>query len=121
MSEATGLLAVARHLLEHPLDQRFGPRAVVILARQALEAGLDDFWRQREPSLNRCSTRAQLLCLRHYVPEAESVGQLWAELSGACHYHSYQLLPTVTELRRWVDGVDALLGALGKSHQEVKR
>ncbi|MGE0490532.1 MAG: hypothetical protein AB7S38_15100 [Vulcanimicrobiota bacterium] len=46
------------------------------------------------------------------------MAQLWAELSGACHYHSYQLLPTLTELTRWVDGVEALLLTLD---QEVRR
>ena len=39
------------------------PRAVALLARQALEQGLDDFWGARAPRVREASRHAQLLCL----------------------------------------------------------
>ena len=55
-----------------------------------------------------CSARAQLLCLGKHIGD-EPLGQrahvAWATLSGACHYHAYDLAPTREELRGWRDVV----------------
>jgi hypothetical protein len=44
------------------------PRAVALLARQALEQGLDDFWGARAPRVREASRHAQMLCLGAYLP-----------------------------------------------------
>ncbi len=46
-------------------------RAVAILGRQALEALLCELWAARSLSLDGCSTRAQLLCLRAYLDDPD--------------------------------------------------
>jgi hypothetical protein len=83
-----------------------------LLARQALEAELDDFWRVRAPGMELCSLKAQLLCLPHYLGDeelAERVSYVWAGLSRACHQHPYELPPTSTELAEWLKTVDELI------------
>ena len=61
----TALITEARRLLERPDAMTAGiwPRATALLARQALEAALDDLWRVRAPGVEAGSMRAQLLCL----------------------------------------------------------
>lgn len=87
------------------------PRMTAFLTRMALENALHDFWMARCPELSECPMRAQLICIREYL-DAESVHRLtaaWEALSEACHYHTYELAPTATELRRWHDEVTALV------------
>ena len=84
------------------------PRAAALLARQALEISLDDFWRAVAPGMERASSRAQFLCLRRYLEEniAERAYFAWTALSRACHHHVYELAPTAEELSRWIDDVE---------------
>lgn len=79
------------------------PRTAAFLTRMALEQALDELWARSCPGLADCSKRAQLLCLEEYVPPdvARRVAATWTGLSDACHYHTYELAPTVAELRRW--------------------
>ena len=111
-----GLLRSAEELLRYadPGTAGVWPRAAALLARQALENGLGAFWRARAPSVEGVSTRAQLLCLRHYADEevAERASYAWHALSRACHHHVYELAPTGEELRNWIDDVQAVVGAL---------
>jgi len=114
------LVAVARDLMERPDAMTAGiwPRATALLARQALEAGLDDLWRLRAPGLEQCSARAQLLCLSYYLRDAalaERLSYTWAGLSRACHQHAYELPPTSSELLGWLATVDALIQAVPPS------
>jgi len=101
------VLTAARNLMERtePATAGLWPRATALLARQALEAALDDLWKVRAPGMEQCSMRAQLLCLPHYLqapkalsPQADDLAQrvsyAWAGLSGACHQHPYELPPT---------------------------
>lgn len=113
----TDVLAAARNLVERTDAATAGlwPRATALLARQALEAALDDFWRVRAPGVEACSTKAQLLCLPHYLGDealAEEVSYAWAGLSRACHQHPYELPPTSTELQGWLEIVERLLARL---------
>jgi hypothetical protein len=88
------------------------PRAVALLARQALEQGLDDFWSARAPRVREASRHAQLLCLAAYLDDegvVSGVRYAWHGLSRACHHQVYELPPTATELEHWLDAVDALL------------
>ena len=108
------ILTAARGLMERTDAATAGlwPRATALLARQALEAALDELWRVRAPGMEQCSVRAQLLCLSYYLqdePLAERVSYAWAGLSRACHQHPYELLPNASELQGWLLAVEQLL------------
>ena len=117
MTDSRALLAAARDLLQRPDPNTAGiwPRATALLIRQALESALDDLWRRHAPGLERCSGRAQLLCLPAYLHSddglAERVSYAWAGLSRACHQHAYELPPTAAEITAWADTVDQLVNA----------
>lgn len=117
MSSLTaGLLAEAHSLLAYSDAATAGlwPRAAALLARQALEQGLDDFWHERAPGVEDSSRRSQLLCLRSYANEqlAEQASHTWAALSAACHHHVYELSPTASELDRWMRSVTDVVDSL---------
>ena len=97
----------ARTLLDRPPSTRPGlwARAAILLARQALEDALDDFWRARSPDLLHASMRAQLLCLgalMHSQHDAADVDQLWA-----CSPTPATLMPatpqSTQEIHVWLD------------------
>ena len=94
-------------------------RCSALLTRQALEAALDEFWEeQRAPGVKDGSRHSQLLCLGSYLGDdqlAARVAHTWAALSNACHYHSYELVPTAGELEGWIETVDAFAGCCGES------
>lgn len=111
------LIDGADRLLSDPRSVAAGvwPRAAALLARQAIETALFEFWLVRAPGLEWCSTHAQLLCLPDYVRDreiAESASYAWTRLSRICHHHPYELLPTAAELRELVDTARRLVGAL---------
>lgn len=88
------------------------PRAVALLARQALERGLDDLWGALAPRVRGVSRHAQLVCLGAFVSDAELVSDVrhaWHGLSRACHHQAYELSPTAGELTHWLDAVDRLV------------
>ena len=65
------VVTAARDLMERtdPATAGLWPRATALLARQALEAALDDFWKVRAPGMEQCSMKAQLLCLPQYLQD----------------------------------------------------
>jgi hypothetical protein len=82
-------------------------RAVAVLARQAMERALDDFWRVADPSMVGIrNTRASFVCLRSVWPgdEAASAYYSWQLLSRACHYQSYDVEPSADEIAGLLDG-----------------
>ena len=82
------------------------PRVVAVLARNAIEEALRQYWTLREPGMERCTWHAQLLCLTAYLSNrdlARATVAAWSDLSRACHHHPYELAPTVNELRDLVD------------------
>jgi hypothetical protein len=112
------VLAVARDLLRTPEASTAGlwPRAAALLARQALEMALDEYWKARGLGLELCATHAQLLCLRQYWPDREEAGRIhvaWVALCRACHHHPYELAPTAGELEAWFRAVEAMTAATG--------
>ncbi len=81
-------------------------RTAAVLGRQAIEAALRDYWNLRQPGLEGCSGRAQLLCLVAYLRDQElarATAGAWSDLSRACHHHPYELSPTAGELHGWLD------------------
>ena len=109
------LLSLARALLSRSDAKTAGlwPRASALLARQALEAGLDGYWTSRGIAFETRSGRAKLICLAQYLADRELAGrvhQAWAALSDACHHHAYELAPTVAELAGMLDVVEAFVG-----------
>jgi hypothetical protein len=116
--DPSALAGAARDLLERadPMTAGIWPRATALLARQALEAALDDLWRLRAPGVEQCSAHAQLLCLPYYLTGddklAEGVSYTWAGLSHAVHHHPYELPPTSAELRDWLTTVEQLVDSV---------
>jgi hypothetical protein len=88
------------------------PRAAAFLASRALEASVLGLWQRRTLDLEGCSMRAQLICLRTYLGDAElaaRVGHAWSALNRACHHHAYELAPTAWELDAWFSVVGELI------------
>ncbi len=82
------------------------PRVAAVLGRHAIEEALRQYWSLREPGLERCSGRAQLLCLTVYLRDRDLGPETfvaWSDLSRTCHHHAYELAPTAEELRSWLD------------------
>ncbi len=111
------LLREARSLLDDPPSAQPGlwERAAILLARQALEEALDDFWRARAPDLLHASMRAQLLCLGALMNNeraAADVDQLWGALSNACHFNPYETNLSGAEVHAWLNETERLCALL---------
>jgi hypothetical protein len=109
------LLGAARELIARPDAATAGvwPRTAAFLARQAIEQSIASIWKAQADTadLGSCTMRSQLTCLASYI-DAETAAQVaytWAALSGACHYHRYELAPTATELTSWINDADQLI------------
>lgn len=95
MTTPAQLCVAARVMLERP--GTLGPRAGVILARQALEEWVDQFWVERGyPSMVHTSWRAKFVALPSYLPESRQgsgphLHLLWSQLSALAHHHPYEL------------------------------
>jgi hypothetical protein len=95
-----------------PATSGLWPRAAALLARQALEAGVQSLWQRRSLDLEGCSMRTQLICLRSYLGDPELAARAahaWSALSRACHHHAYELAPTAGELGAWLPAVRELI------------
>jgi len=111
------LLARARALVAHPSPGTTGlwPRAAALLARQAIETGMNQLWAARAPGVQTLTARAQLTCLPEYLRDERLAGEVafaWGRLSDACHHHAYDLGPTAAELEARFAVVDRLLARL---------
>ena len=111
------LLQHAYRLIEDPppVFAARWPRAVALLARQALEATLEQLWARRGVRVGWATERAQLLCLSLVLTDrrlAADTALAWGALSEACHQHPYDLPPTAGELVTWLDTVDELRRAV---------
>lgn len=108
------LLQWARQIASKPSPSTAGrwPRISALLARQALEESLGRLWTSRAPGAESASYRGQLLCLREFLGDAElasRVSYTWSALSRACHYHAYELPPSVHELEDLFTTVEQLV------------
>lgn len=109
------LLASARDLIDRPDATTAGvwPRTAALLARQALEAAIDAQWATSSETsgMPHATMRSQLTCLPSYTDKAvaRQLAFTYGALSGACHFHPYELAPTAAELSRWITDVETLL------------
>lgn len=112
------LLAEAAALLTRPSPsmRRCWQRGCACLVRLALEQGLRRYWEQVAPTVARCPMRHQLLALPSFAGTRATVlaRTSWHGLSRAMHHHTYELAPTIAELRSWHDDVAALLDHLSQ-------
>jgi hypothetical protein len=114
----TELLAAAERLLDRPDAKHAAiwPRAAALLARQALEQGLDAYWRGKGLKLAELATKPQLICLQAYFEDADLAARTndaWSNLTQACHHHPYELAPSTTEVQAWLTTVAETLQAAG--------
>lgn len=110
------LLGAARGLIENGATAAPGvwPRAVALLARQALEGEVRRVLRDRAAGAETASFRIQFLCLPEVLGDpalARRCSFAWWELTRATHVQAYELPPTADELQRWCDVVEELLEA----------
>ena len=113
------LLQHARRLIAGP-DGPVGvwPRAAALLARQALEEGLNRLWENDRLGMAAAGRRTQMLCLDQVIEDealAADVRAAWSSLSRACHHHHYELAPTAAELEGWIQQTEHLLAVLEPS------
>ncbi len=112
---AEQLLAAARKLLGNgAVIAGWRAVAVAALARQALEAAIDGYWRGAAPGAGSAPRQTQLLCLPSYADEATSelAAATWVSLSGACHVRAYDLAPSSDELSHWLSDTQSVLAGL---------
>jgi hypothetical protein len=116
VTSAAGVLAMARDLAGPTSPQLKGmwPRAVALLARQALETAVEDVWEVVAPHSQRVSMRARLLCFEEFLPAglAGEVAYTWTALSNAVHFHPYELAPTGVEIEQLLDLTAAAVESL---------
>ena len=117
MTPPATLVAWSRAVLDHPELGVVGawPRAAALLARQALEGGLDRFWQRHFPPMSHATRATQLACLDQYLKDQDLVRGIrtaWAALSRSCHHHAYELAPTAPELDHWLTTVEGLVARL---------
>lgn len=96
-------LDAADALVGRGRDGRAGgwPRIAAVLGRHAVEKALDRYWRLRQPGVERCSGRAQFLCLTTYLSDrdlARATFVAWSDLSRYCHHHPYEIGPNADDL-----------------------
>ncbi|MFI9615384.1 hypothetical protein ACIHCM_27530 [Streptomyces sp. NPDC052023] len=117
----TALLATADDLLterlgsDSPLTPAGRDRGAAYALRIALETAVDAVLAAENAGLGEVrSTRAKLLCLRHYAGPAlaRRVNALWNRLSAACKYHHDELGPTRAQVRVWRASVETLVTEL---------
>jgi hypothetical protein len=114
--EPSELLDAARRMLDEPNPSTVSAwaRAAALLARQALEAALAEFWGARAPGVENLNMRAQLNCARVYLPAvATDLSYVWHALSRATHHRPYELDPSREEL-------DTLLARSGAIVQSLR-
>jgi hypothetical protein len=113
------LLTAAQRLLDRPDAKTAGiwPRAAALLARQALEQGLDHYWCSKGLKLAHLGTRPQLICLEAYLSNgdvAARTNHAWWNLTQACHHHPYDLPANHVELKSWLSTVAQVLDLASK-------
>lgn len=102
------LLEQARRLCDDTEWSRafWATRAATILARQAMEAWLADYWAATSPA------RFLLLHARLGQGAAAQAFAVWSRLSEACHHHPHELPPSRHDVLAWIQGADAIADAL---------
>jgi hypothetical protein len=112
------LLAAAQQLIARRDASTAGvwPRTAAFLTRQALEDAVDARWAADPVTAPMCNASmwSQLTCLPAYLDKqtAHQVAFAYAALTGACHYHPYELAPTAAELTSWISDAEVLVAQL---------
>ncbi|BCL16063.1 hypothetical protein [Micromonospora sagamiensis] len=112
-----------QHLLDQAADLLVNPRPSMrrcwqrgsaCLTRVALEQGMRDYWSTIDVNVGRCRMSRQLLALRAFAGDETALiaRTAWHGLSRAMHHHTYELAPTLAELRGWHRDVTDLLPRL---------
>lgn len=107
-ADADGLLHLARRIMSGDVAVPLGreARCAAALTRSALELIVPRLCAQNGLDVAKSGTHVQLACLRA-VTAVEGVADagigghaavLWAQLSGACHQHAYELAPRTAEV-----------------------
>lgn len=97
-------------------------RAAAVLARQAVELSLDEFWAQRSMPMIDASARGQFLALRLYLADEAMAAEghaTWSLLSRACHHHPYDLQPSRDEVLGWIDAAERFHAALQTAGHDI--
>lgn len=123
--DAHALASAARDLMRVESDRTMGlwPRAVALLARQALELAMARLWTVAAPGLGQTSFRCQLLCVGPMLNDQRLGGRVaatWNVLSMGCHHRAYDLPLTAAELSGALDTVWQLADAAERLRGRVK-
>lgn len=97
------LLASAESILSSASagTQGNSARLAALVARQALEALIDQRCAELGVECDRATMRSRLAILKSLDAQdrADRFVMLWQQLSMCCHQHAYELSPTVDEVR----------------------
>jgi hypothetical protein len=104
--DSLDLISGARDLLRLEGSSSVGlwSRAAAVVARQGLEAALDELWARRCPGLQETSARCQLACLPFFLEDealAQRAETAWANLSATVHYAG-ELPQLPSEVEAWL-------------------
>ena len=120
------ILGGVRSLLHQPQSLKGAwLRGVVFPIRGVLEKEVDRFWEATFDGMKGANRSTKFICLKHLARDrciamkdelAGEVYSAWKTLSRACHYHGYDLTPTVSELKLWIDQVERLCKSLRTLH-----
>ncbi len=110
------LLDRARDMLAgvEPATAGLWPRCVAFLLRQAIEAQVSKVLDRFAPGFRETPMRTQLIALAVISPHkalARRVAYTWHALSGATHYHGYELAAGAVELRSWMTTIETFVMA----------
>lgn len=113
------LLVVARRMLSTrgTLPVVVRSRAAAVLARQALEGALAEYWAHRLTRVGGAPARVQLLCARHLLDRLDLAGDLsylWSALSRVLHHHPTDTAPTQAEIDHLLVRAQAVTTSLGE-------
>lgn len=101
------LLDVARRLCASVQwsTTAWATRAVALLVRQSVEMRLAQYWEVTSPSVGRVSRRTQFLLLHDRLSSAQvaDAHAAWSQLSHACHHRVFDLEPSLSQARQWID------------------
>lgn len=117
MREIEWLLGETR-LLMMDFEMPGNARGAALLARQASEDAVETYLEKRyqkhiRPRPDFWSMLVVLDVETDRMPElnqaAKRIAWTWSALSNACHAHAYPLDPTLDELERWIESIEAFV------------
>jgi hypothetical protein len=114
------LLEVARRLCGSVQwsTTAWATRAVALLVRQSVEMRLTQFWEVASPGVALVARRTQFLLLHDRLPSAAvaEAHATWSQLSHACHHRVFDLEPSLSQARQWIDQAERFGTALREAN-----